>query len=211
MRQLSIPKLCSADLTVNSLFSCSDLTHSDIFVKFCIVSFITDWQVCGAEQAVSKVLCFTVRPHSSRLLKCQVSYIVAIGVVNTDSSWCLHIGLREPGLAAIGALGIPADESGVGELMELATMKLLQSRQLDHAYGQFVLAAQLYASAHHGASSCDAALCVVLKIDAVLIVQETLLQQDKSQARCCGTRYVSLQEHQKTKLLGSGCKSLYGS
>ena len=53
-------------------------------------------------------------------------------------------------MASVGALGIPVDETGVGELMELATMKLLQSRQLDHAYGQFVLAAQLHARAHHG-------------------------------------------------------------
>ena len=97
-------------------------------------------------------------------------------MANTDRSWCFHIGLRESGLAAIGALGIPADESGVGELMELATMKLLQSRQLDHAYGQFVLAAQLYASAHHGTSSYDVALCVMLRLDACLIVQETLFQ-----------------------------------
>jgi hypothetical protein len=58
--------------------------------------------------------------------------------------------LNKAGEAAVGALGIPADSSGVGELMELATMKLLQSRQLDHAYGQFLLATQLYASAHRG-------------------------------------------------------------
>ena len=118
-------------------------------------------------------------------------------MANTDRSWCFHIGLRESGLAAIGALGIPADESGVGELMELATMKLLQSRQLDHAYGQFVLAAQLYASAHHGAS------CMIflpaLRSGRILIVRETLVHQDKSQEPCCGTRCVSCQEHLKTR------------
>ena len=76
-------------------------------------------------------------------------------ITTADSGCRPHVGLREPSLAAIGALGIPADESGVGELMELATMKLLQSRQLDHAFGQFVLAAQLYASTHNGASLYD--------------------------------------------------------
>lgn len=59
-------------------------------------------------------------------------------------------GPNDAGITAVGALGIPTDASGVGELMELGTLKLLQSRQLDHAYGQFTLAGQLYAASNGG-------------------------------------------------------------
>lgn len=73
--------------------------------------------------------------------------------------------MTEAGLAAVGALGIPVDASGVGELMELATMKLLQSRQLDHAYGQFTLAAQLYARARHGMLSQQPCVMICNSLD----------------------------------------------
>eukprot|EP01048_Picozoa_sp_COSAG05_P026803 COSAG05_NODE_7501_length_804_cov_1.008511_1_plen_205_part_10 len=46
--------------------------------------------------------------------------------------------------AVMGALDIRFDEEGVGELVEMATLKLLQSRQLDHAFVQFGLASQLH-------------------------------------------------------------------
>ena len=88
--------------------------------------------------------------HKRSLLPLDVLLHGDPAAVNTETVFGVSNSVTERGLAAIGALGIPADQSGVGELMELATLKLLQSRQLDHAFGQFVLAAQLYASAHHG-------------------------------------------------------------
>jgi hypothetical protein len=48
---------------------------------------------------------------------------------------------------------VSLDEQGVAELLELATPKLLGSRQLDHAFVQFGLAGQLHAWLVHSAAS----------------------------------------------------------